>query len=117
MNIIFFSHVLLFTTAILLPFTNNEEFLELYSLVIPFLFLHWAMNDDTCALTQLEMYATGKEKTQTFFGRLVGPVYNMSDGDADRAVKSIFFFLWLMVQFRLDRVPGVNKIRALMYRR
>lgn len=117
MNIIFLLHVVLFVSAVLVPFTNAEDLLELYSLVVPFLFFHWATNDDTCALTQLEMYATGKEKSQTFFGRLVGPVYSMSDGDADRAVKGLFFFLWLMVQFRLDRVPGLNKIRALLYRR
>lgn len=117
MNIIFFIHTVLFISAILVPFTNHEDLLGLYSLVVPLLFFHWAMNDDTCALTQMEMYATGKEKTQTFFGRLVGPVYTMSDGDADRTVKGLLFFLWFMVQIRLDRVPGLNKIRTLMYRR
>jgi hypothetical protein len=113
MNIIFFIHVFLFVSALLVPFMNNEPALELYSLVVPFLFFHWAVNDDTCALTQLEMYATGNEKEQTFFGRLVGPVYTMSDGDADKIVKGLLFILWLMVQCRLDRVPGLNKIRTL----
>lgn len=113
MNIIFFIHVLVFIAAIVIPFMNNKDLLELYSMVIPFLLFHWVMNDDTCALTQLEMYVTGTEKEHTFFGRLVGPVYNMSDGDADKAVKSILFMLWLMVQFRLNRVPGINKIHTL----
>jgi hypothetical protein len=113
MNIIFFIHVLLFVGALVIPFVNNKDLLEFYSLVIPFLMFHWVMNDDTCALTQMEMYMTGKEKEQTFFGRLVGPLYSMSDSDADKCVKGILFTLWLVVQFRLNRVPGINKIREL----
>lgn len=74
---------------------------------------HWVMNDDTCALTQIEMYVTGKEKEGTFFGRLVSPVYKLSDSDADKLVKCILFFLWIVVQFRLGRIPGIDKIRKL----
>lgn len=99
--------------AIIVPFMKNKDLLEFYSLVIPFLMFHWVMNDDTCALTQLEMYATGNEKEGTFFGRLVGPVYRMSDSDADKFVKSLLFILWFIVQFRLNRIPGINKIHLL----
>lgn len=113
MNIIFFIHVVLFIVALLIPFSNNEKLLEIYSLVIPLLFFHWGVNDDTCALTQLEMYTTGKEKTQTFFGRLMGPIYKIDDTQAGKVTKSILFMLWFMVQYRLERIPGINKIREL----
>lgn len=113
MNIIFILHTLLFLAAVIVPFLKNKDLLEFYSLAIPFLMFHWVMNDDTCALTHLEMYVTGKEKEGTFFGRLISPVYNLSDSDADRFVKCLLFLLWFMVQFRLNRIPGINKIHLL----
>jgi hypothetical protein len=61
----------------------------------------------------MEMYVTGNEKEGTFFGRLISPVYNLSDSDADRFVKGLLFLLWTLVQFRLDRIPGLDKIRRL----
>ena len=113
MNIIFFIHVLLFITALIIPFVKNKDLLEFYSVIIPFLFFHWATNDDTCVLTQLEMYSTGKEKEQTFFGRLMKPIYIMDDSDAGKASKFILFILWFVVQVRLKRIPGLNKISGL----
>jgi len=104
---------MLFFTALIIPFINNNELLELYSLIIPFLFFHWATNDDTCVLTQLEMYSTGKEKEQTFFGRLLKPIYIMDDDDASKSSKAILFMLWFFVQVKLKRIPGLNKIRGL----
>jgi hypothetical protein len=113
MNIIFILHTILFIAAVVIPFTNNKDLLGLYSLTIPFLMFHWVMNDDTCALTQIEMYVTGNDKEGTFFGRLISPVYSLSDSDADRFVKGLLFLLWIVVQFRLNRIPGVDKIREL----
>lgn len=74
---------------------------------------HWITNDDNCSLNQMEMLLTGKEKEETFFWKLVSPVYNMSNETADKFVKSLLFILWFYVQFKLDRIPGLNKIREL----
>lgn len=113
MNIIFLLHALLFIASIVVPFTNNRTLLEFYSLIIPFLMFHWITNDDNCSLTQMEVFLTGKEKEGTFFGKLLSPVYNMSNEHADKFVKSLLFVLWFFVQFKLDRIPGLNKIREL----
>lgn len=80
---------------------NNRSQLEFYSILIPFLFFHWSVNDDTCALTQAEMYMTGKHKDETFMGRLVGPIYKMPDTEVNKLTKSLFFMLWTFVQYRL----------------
>ena len=47
-------HVALTALGIVIPLFNDEKLLKMYSLAIPFLFLHWSMNDDTCALTVIE---------------------------------------------------------------
>ena len=104
MNIIFWIHLVFLIGILVVPFTNDRRNLEFYSILIPFLFYHWSVNDDTCALTQMEMVVTGNSKDETFFGRIMGPIYKMDDTDANKFLKSIFFFLWLLVQYRLDRI-------------
>ena len=41
------------------PFVG-KRMVEFYSLLS--IFFHWSVNDDTCALTQVEMFVTGNEK-------------------------------------------------------
>jgi len=89
---------------LVIPFMKNKQNLEFYSLLVPFIFFHWSVNDDTCALTQMEMAITGNDKEETFFGRIMGPIYKMDDTEANNFLKALFFGLWLLVQYRLDRI-------------
>lgn len=102
-NIIFWLHALMFATLLVAPFINDQYYLEFYSILIPFIFFHWSINDDTCALTILEQQVTGKHKDETFFGRLMKGIYKMEDTDANNFFKSTMFFLWMFVQYRLHR--------------
>ena len=88
---------------LVVPFMKNQQNLEFYSLLVPFIFFHWSVNDDTCALTQAEMYVTGQQKEETFMHRVVSPIYKMEDNDINNLTKTIFFFLWTLVQYRLGR--------------
>lgn len=90
--------------VLVIPFLKNTQLLEMYSILIPFIFYHWSVNDDTCALTQMEMYVTGNSKEETFFGRIMGPIYKMDDTDANNLLKTLMFGLWLFVQYRLGRI-------------
>jgi len=104
MNIIFAIHLAFFISMFIVPFTGRTQHLEFYSLLVPFLFFHWTTNDDTCALTQLEVWLTGKTKYETFMGKVMSPIYNVDDHAASYFIKVAFFFLWLVVQFRLGRL-------------
>jgi hypothetical protein len=94
-------HLIFLIGIIIVPFTNDRRNLEFYSMIIPFIFYHWSVNDDTCALTQAEMYITGVEKEKTFMGRVVGPVYKMDDTEVNKLTKTLFFALWAFVGYRL----------------
>lgn len=107
MNIIFFLHFIIFMAGMLVPFMGTKKILNLYSLFIPFLFFHWSLNDDTCALTQIEMFMTGKQKEESFMGRLIGPIYNMDDSELSKLTKSMFFGLWTFVQYKLGRFSSI----------
>jgi len=106
-KLIFGIHVAVLIVGLLIPFIAKRPLLIMYSLVIPFLFFHWAINDDTCFLTQLECACTGEPKERTFMGRVMGPIYTVSDSNIDKATKLVFFLLWAFVQWRLGLISEV----------
>jgi len=103
-SIIFGLHGAFVFLGLVIPFLRDKRLLDLYSILIPFLFYHWAVNDDTCFMTNMEVFFTDTPKERTFMGRLIGPVYNVSDDVIGKLVKSVLFSLWLFVQFRLGRL-------------
>jgi hypothetical protein len=116
-SIIFFMHALVVIIGLVVPFIGTPQILSLYSIIIPFLFYHWAVNDDTCFLTQLEVLATSTPKERTFVGRFIGPIYNLSDDAIGKLIKTVLFGLWFFVQFRLNRVPlDYEQIKILLRR-
>jgi hypothetical protein len=100
----FYVHVFLLVLGILLPFIGQTKYLEFYSILIPTLFLHWALNDDTCFLTNLEQMVSDVPKERTFMGRLIGPIYNLSDDGIGKGIKIVLFTLWVYVQFKLGHL-------------
>ena len=112
-NVVFWIHLVLFLGVLVVPFLplkTQRHNLEFYSLLVPFLFFHWSVNDDTCFLTEIEKRVTGKtESKETFFGRIVSPIYKMEDTEANNMLKTVLFTLWFMVQYRLGRFSVVER--------
>jgi len=113
MNIIFVIHLFMLVAAVIVPmFVKDVRWLEMYSLFIPFVFFHWITNDDTCCLTQLEVYLTGQEKSKTFMSRVLDPVYNVSDDASGKIIKLSAFALWMLVQVRLGRINTIMGFKS-----
>ncbi|AGH30995.1 hypothetical protein MPVG_00175 [Micromonas pusilla virus 12T] len=113
MNIIFVLHLLMLVAAVVVPmFVKDVRWLEMYSLFIPFVFFHWITNDDTCCLTQLEVYLTGQDKSKTFMSRVLDPVYNVSDDTSGKLIKLSAFALWMLVQVRLGRINTIMGLKS-----
>jgi hypothetical protein len=61
------------------------------------------------------MYVTGQQKEETFMHRVVSPIYKMEDNDVNNLTKTVFFFLWALVQYRLGRFDMfIDDLRDLM---
>lgn len=58
---------------------NNLLTMILYISTIITLQFHWIGNNDTCFLTLVEQKLSGKPKKETFFGRLMKPVYKLDN--------------------------------------
>lgn len=98
---------MLYLAAVLTPFFGPPILLKMFSLIVPFLFLHWSLNDDTCALTAMEQTLTGYEKHETFTGQLMKGIYIIPDNDYGKLSKILFFVLWGITQYRLGHLEFV----------
>ena len=104
-DIIHYFHLALMIVGFVLPFSNDVLHLRMYSLAIPFLLLHWSLNDDTCAFTAAEQLIRGeKDKSKTFIGQVMQGIYILPDEVWSKVLKMTYFSLWIIVQWRLGQL-------------
>ena len=100
-DIIKILHFLLVCIIIYLPFAKDKKYVVMYLLLSPFLFWHWSINDDTCALTEMEYRLRGIEKKESFFHKLISPVYKMEETSVNKLAKTIMLILMYIAMYRL----------------
>jgi hypothetical protein len=108
-NVCWVLHMLFVAWVVITPFTNNEPLLVLHLFVIPFLWFHWWMWDDTCALTLLERGLRGVPSDQSFFHNLVSPVYKIQDAHIRSMSWLLTVVLWLVTLHKVLKKPGMIK--------
>lgn len=109
LNIIIILHVLLVAFIFLTPFVGSNYFLLLHSIIVPFIMIHWILNDNTCALTIIEqqirsqIYGKNISNDDCFIGKLVKPVYDFKANNEDSTIfiYSCTIFLWLICVIKL----------------
>ena len=100
-NVIWTIHLLVVLSVIFIPFFGNEKLLKTYIIVIPFLFFHWATNNDTCFLTVLESNLRDLDKKNTFFQRIIEPIYIIPNDDIGLASKFITMIFYYISLYRI----------------
>lgn len=112
-NIIWVLHMLLLVWVVVTPFTRNEPMLVLHLIMMPFLWFHWILNDDTCALTLIETKLRGLDPSEchqkSFFFNLVSPVYKIQDADARKVAWILSVGLWLVTLHKVMQRPAMIK--------
>ena len=87
--------------------------LVLHFIMMPFLWFHWLLNDDTCALTLIEQKLRDLDpsecKDKSFFFNLVSPVYKIQDSDMRRAAWVISVGLWFVTLSKVLKRPSMIK--------
>ena len=102
-------HLLLILWIIFVPFLNikNKSYfkmIETHSFVLPFLLFHWYTND-TCLLTEIEKKITGKSDSTTFIGRIIKPIYNITN----KEIHIITVLLWCISMYKLTKINHTFK--------
>jgi hypothetical protein len=97
-------HFLVVVFIVVTPFCGTPYMLSLHLLVVPLILGHWATNQTICALTEIEKLLSGKTcDEETFFGRLVGPVYKFkTQKEENLFVWTLMITLWLVTFTKLQ---------------
>ena len=101
-------HTLFASFIILTPFIGNNYFMLLHFIIVPFVALHWYIEDNTCALTIIEYnirkYCYGKaNRKDCYMAKIVEPVYDFKQNNRDNALSIyiITFALWIITIMKL----------------
>ena len=93
--------------GVLAPFSTQDAVLAAYVLIMPLVWVHWVLNDDTCALTLLERRLRGLTcDEESFIYRIVSPVYKIRDEQVRVVAWWGSALLWLVALAR-SRALGV----------
>lgn len=116
-NIIFIIHILVVMFFVITPFLPIETYgplLVLHAISTIFIWFHWYLGDDTCALTVMEAQLRGMtfeeaKSGKSFFHNIVSPIYKIEDDDLREISWGISFILWMITMVKLTNRPDVIK--------
>ena len=99
-NIISFLHLSVILFVINVPILSENPFILMYyCFIVFFIMLHWHYNNDTCVLTVIESKLRGKKQNDTYFGRLMKPIYNVSSTEIQYVTLILFASAFLKIRF------------------
>lgn len=109
LQIITFIHILIILFIVIVPFTNSNYFLLLHAVVVPFIIIHWILNDNTCVLTVLEknirenLYGVIPKQDECFTCQLIEPIYDFKKNyeSMSTAIYIITITLWAVSVYKL----------------
>ena len=93
-------HILVVAFVLLAPFSDNASVIRTHVWLVPFLWVHWLLNDDSCALTVLECKLRGVPVGKSFVHDIVSPVYRLGQTSASSLAWVATFLAWTVAMAR-----------------
>jgi hypothetical protein len=114
-------HIIFILLIIIIPFSSSNYLLIMYILLVPFIILHWVLNENTCCLTVLEQNIRNKttglkiNKKDTYIHKLIAPIYDLKKNNQNLStyIYTITIILWLLSCGGLYKNYKNNKINNL----
>ncbi len=104
-------HFLVILFVIIIPFTNYTYLILIHSIIVPFIMIHWILNNDNCAITEAEKIIRFKlnggnnpvKYSDCFSYKLISPVYNFISYNPNYSdlTWGITSTLWIVSLYRL----------------
>ncbi len=81
LKLITFIHLVFILFVLITPFVGSNYFLLLHAIIVPFIILHWIVNDNTCCLTVCERFLRRKingekDDESCITCKLIEPIYD-----------------------------------------
>jgi len=77
-------HLIVIIFVLAAPFSNSNYLLSLHAILVPFILLHWWMNNNTCSLTVAEKFIRQRAYGETanendcFSYKFIAPIYDFN---------------------------------------
>lgn len=77
-------HLIVIIFILIAPFSNSNYLLTLHSIIVPFIVLHWWLNNNTCSLTVAEKfvrkqaYGESANESDCFSYKFIAPIYDFN---------------------------------------
>jgi hypothetical protein len=122
LKIVMIIHILFVLFVLITPFTNSNYFILMHSIIVPFIMLHWFLNDNTCALTTFEkklrenVYGVINLEKECFSCKIIEPIYDFKNNYKERAmfIYIVTFVLWFISISKLYRKYKNKEITKFM---
>ncbi len=109
LKLILIIHIVIVIFILLIPFTNSNYLLLLHAIMVPFIMIHWVLNNNTCALTLFEkkirekITGTTNAHRECFTCKIIEPIYDFKNNYKERAtfIYAITTGLWLISVLKL----------------
>jgi hypothetical protein len=103
LDIIILLHIAFVLFIVITPFVGSNYFLVMHVITVPFMLLHWYLNDNTCCLTLIEsqlrykIYGKMPSQEDCISYKLIAPVYDFkkNNTDIDTFLYSVSILLWV----------------------
>jgi c-di-AMP phosphodiesterase-like protein len=103
-------HIIVILFVVCVPFTKSNYLLILHIIVVPFILLHWILNNNTCSLTLAEKYIREKSygskpnDDECFTYKFIAPIYDFNKNH--EAFSNFIYFatisLWLLSVYKIS---------------
>ena len=103
-------HIIVIIFVLCAPFSGSNYLIFMHTIIVPFIMLHWVLNNNTCCLTVMEKYI--REKTygttpsdeECFTYKFIAPIY-----DFNKNHKAFSYFTYITT-FSLWSISVYNLI-------
>lgn len=103
-------HLLVILFIVIIPFTSYTSLILIHSVIVPFIMVHWFLNNDNCAITEAERHIRFRlngnipvNYNDCFSYKLISPVYNFISYNPNYSDLSwgIISTLWILSLYKL----------------
>ena len=115
-------HVMVILFVLCAPFSNSNYLLLMHLILIPFILLHWYVNNNNCSLTAIEKFVKDKtegqdtNKEDCFSYKFIAPIYdfNKNTKDFSNFTYIITIGLWFVSIYSFIYKFKNNEINSLL---
>jgi len=121
LQLIVLIHTLFVLFVVVTPLSSSNYFLLLHLIIVPFVMIHWLLNNNMCALTLFEKKLREKisgvktAKKECFTCKIIEPIYDFKNNYKERAalIYAGTSFLLLITIYKLIIKYKDGKIKSI----